>query len=184
MIALAPPVTLEAFETFLSRPENADRLFELVHGEIVEKLPTEEHGIIALNIGFVLQTYFRAHSIGRVATEARHRPASGDADDRLPDVSAVLDLSRPVTRQGAAPYLPELCIEIQSPGQSLRALLDKALFYLANGSKMVWLVYPERREVEVLTADSRAFYGEADTLTAGDLLPGFSASVRDFFFGV
>jgi Uma2 family endonuclease len=42
--------TLPEFEVFIARPENADRLFELINGEIVEKLPTREHGIIAGNI--------------------------------------------------------------------------------------------------------------------------------------
>ena len=35
--------TIEEFERFLALPENADRLFELIDGEIVEKMPTEEH---------------------------------------------------------------------------------------------------------------------------------------------
>lgn len=33
-------VTLEEFQQFVSRDENSDRLFELINGEIVEKLPT------------------------------------------------------------------------------------------------------------------------------------------------
>lgn len=32
-------VTEAEFEAFIQRPENADRLFELINGEIVEKVP-------------------------------------------------------------------------------------------------------------------------------------------------
>lgn len=41
------PHTVEGFEAFLALPENRGRLFELVEGEIVEKMPTEEHGVTA-----------------------------------------------------------------------------------------------------------------------------------------
>ena len=43
-------VTVVEFEQFLALLENGDRSFELIHGEIVEKVPTEEHGLIAANI--------------------------------------------------------------------------------------------------------------------------------------
>jgi hypothetical protein len=32
--------TLEAFREFVNRPENADKFFELIHGEIVEVSPS------------------------------------------------------------------------------------------------------------------------------------------------
>jgi Uma2 family endonuclease len=39
--------TMDEFEAFIARPENRNRHFELLHGEIIEKaMPTEEHGII------------------------------------------------------------------------------------------------------------------------------------------
>lgn len=34
-------VTVEAFERFADAPENADRRFELIYGEIVEKVPKD-----------------------------------------------------------------------------------------------------------------------------------------------
>ncbi len=37
------PVTADAFEAFMARPENADRLFELINGEIIEKMPSNPH---------------------------------------------------------------------------------------------------------------------------------------------
>ncbi len=176
--------TTSEFEEFINRPENADRRFELVHGEIVEKMPTEEHGLIALNIGTWLNLYLYSNPIGRAAVEARHHPTDDDHNDRIPDVSVVLDMSKPVTREGAANYLPDLAVEIKSPTQSYKEMTEKADFYLNNGTKLVWLVYPERRLVEVLTHDSRDLVGEDGTLTGGDLLPGLSVAVKDVFRGV
>ncbi len=42
--------TVEEFEQIADSPENAHRLLELIDGEIVEKMPNEEHGIVAMNI--------------------------------------------------------------------------------------------------------------------------------------
>ncbi len=61
---------------------------------------------------------------------------------------------------------------------------EKAAFYLENGAKMVWLIYPRQRIVEVLTAADRQLLTENDTIEGGDLLPGFSVAVRDLFRGV
>jgi Uma2 family endonuclease len=40
--------TITEFENFLA--EHPGGLFELVYGEIVEKLPTEEYGLLAVRI--------------------------------------------------------------------------------------------------------------------------------------
>lgn len=39
--------TVAEFEQVIALPENQDRYFELIDGEIVEKMPTEEHSVIS-----------------------------------------------------------------------------------------------------------------------------------------
>jgi Uma2 family endonuclease len=180
MVAPAQLVTLEEFERFIAQPEQAHRLFELIDGEIVEKMPTREHGIIALNVGADLDAYLDSHPIGQAAVEARHRPTDDRLNDRLPDVSFVSG-SRPVETEGAANYIPDLCVEIRSPADTLRDMLAKADFYLRNGGRMVWLIYPEQRIVEVLTQQDRQLLTENSTLTGGDVLPEFSIPVSRIF---
>jgi hypothetical protein len=46
---------------------------------------------------------------------------------------------------------------------------------------MVWLIYPEKRLVTVLTKESEDILTEADILDGGDVLPGFALPVRDIF---
>jgi Uma2 family endonuclease len=164
-------------------PENRDRLFELIHGEIVEKVPTREHGIIAGNSVTEFNIYLKANPIGQAAVEARHRPTDDRHNDRIPDVSIVLG-HKPVARRGAENFIPDLCVEIQSPDDSPKLMSEKAAFYLANGAKMVWLIYPRQRIVEVLTATDRQLLTENDTIEGGDLLPGFAVPVRELFRGV
>lgn len=172
--------TVEEFDAFLALPENVDLPFELIDGEIVEKMATEEHGVIAALFATFINMFLFINPIGRVAVEARHKPAKDKRNSRLPDVSFV-NKDRPITKRGAALYIPDLCIEIQSPDDSFKKMANKAAFYLKNGAKMVWLVYPAKRLIEVLTADSRELLGIDDTLTGGDVLPGFSVAVKQLF---
>ncbi|MBW4436655.1 MAG: Uma2 family endonuclease [Pleurocapsa minor GSE-CHR-MK-17-07R] len=173
-------VTVEQFEQFLARPENRERVFELIDGEIVEKVPTREHAAIAFNFAYEFGRFLDEHDIGQGAVEARHRPTDDPHNDRLPDVSIVLG-NRPVERTGAANYMPDVCVEIQSPADSLIAMRDKAQFYLRHGTKLVILVYTQQRILEVVTPGNAYLLTEADTLEGGEILPGFSVPVSRLF---
>ncbi len=170
----------DEFEDFLKLPENRDRLFELIDGEIIEKMTTEQHGVIAALIATFINIFLFEHPIGRVAVESRHRPAQPNRNNRLPDISFVTN-EHPLTTRGSAPYIPELCIEIQSPDDSAKQMADTAAFYLANGAKMVWLVYPSKQLVETLTLDDRELLGVEDTIDGGDVLPDFKLEVKKVF---
>lgn len=180
--AIRQPHTVEDFEAFLALPENRDRRFELIDGEFVEKTAgTEETGVIAGWIVTYLNMYAREDHRGYAAISALHQPDGDRFNARQPIISFLRDVTRPIEKRGAAPYLPDLCIEIQSPDDSDKQMADKAAFYLANGSKMVWLVYPSKRLVEVLTATDRQLLGLEDTLSGGEALPGFSVAVKQIF---
>jgi Uma2 family endonuclease len=176
--------TVKEFEAFMARPENVNRLFELVNGEIVQKMPTEEHGIIAGNLITWINMFLLEHPIGRAAVEVRHRAPDDQYNDRIPDVSFVADMNRAVVREGAVPFIPDLAVEIKSPDDTLKEMSETAHYCLTHGAKMVWLVYPDKRLVEVLTPTERLLLTENDTLAGGDVLPGFAVVVRDVFRGL
>jgi Uma2 family endonuclease len=181
MLAGKQAVTVAEYEDFIVQPENLERRFELIEGEIVEKMPTQQHGIITLNLAGELRAFVRGNGLGRVAVEARYRPPDDTENDRLPDISFVADLSKPVTEDGAVPFMPDLAVEIKSPTDSFRKLREKARFYLAHGVRLVWLVFPEQQVVEVYAADDEYILSADQTLTGGDLLPGFTLPVRQIF---
>jgi Uma2 family endonuclease len=111
--------TVDEFEAFLALPENQERRFELINGEIVEKAPTEEHGIIVLRIGSKLLIFVDLHALGRVAVEVRHRIPADDHNARLPDISYRRDTSAPVVKQGSVPVMPDLAVEVKSPTMAI-----------------------------------------------------------------
>ena len=111
---------VEAFEHFLALPENRERLFELIHGEIVEKIPTEEHGIIVFIISGELYIYLRHNPGGRAGIEVRHQTPGDEHNSRLPDISYIRDTSAPVTKQGSIPRMPDLAVEVKSPDDTYK----------------------------------------------------------------
>lgn len=87
MTVLERQVTTAEFETFLQQPENQERLAELIHGEIVEKLLTEEHGIIVINIGTDIRVFLKQTQVGRVGAAVRYRLPKDRFNARMPDLS-------------------------------------------------------------------------------------------------
>ncbi|MBK8027338.1 MAG: Uma2 family endonuclease [Chloroflexi bacterium] len=176
------PVSIEQFEAFLARPENRDRRFELIDGEIIEKpMPTDEHGFIVHVFSGEFYIYFREHPIGRATIEARVRPTGSLGEDRLPDIAVILG-DKPVQRRGAVDFIPDICIEVQSPDDSLRLMREKARFYVAHGAKYALVVLPEHRLIELYGSDeTEAVFTGDMPLTFGDLLPGFAVPASRFF---
>ncbi|HVU12757.1 MAG TPA: Uma2 family endonuclease [Phototrophicaceae bacterium] len=177
-------ISLEAFEEFLKLPENEDRLFELIDGEIVEKVPTEEHGLVQMNLGSHLWNFNRDHKLGgRVTSEPRHRMPQDKRNSRLPDVAFTSkERALPLVTDGAVPQMPDLVVEIKSPNDSLKQMREKAAYYLANGARLVWLVLPSKRLVEIYRANGDMdVLRETETLDGEDVLPGFKLPVADIF---
>ncbi len=80
------------------------------------------------------------------------------------------------------PQMPDLCVEVQSPDDTPKAMRDKAAYYLANGTRLMWLVYPQKRLVEALYPDGESdIFAEGETASGGDLLPGFGLAVHAIF---
>lgn len=173
--------TVEAFEQILSQPENQDRLLELIEGEIVEKMVTQEHGMIAGNIHALLWNFIKPRKLGRLAIEARYQIPDDLHNARLPDISFVADTSEPVVTKGSVPQMPDLAIEVKSPDDTYKQMRDKADYYLQNGTKQVWLVFPEKRIVEVYTSEQQDILTLEDTLEGDELLPGLQIAVKDIF---
>lgn len=178
--------TLAEFEAIAALTENRERLLELIHGRIVEKVPTEFHGVIAGNALYYLKGFTRASGMkAYIGPEIRHQMPGDDENSRLPDVSVRL-ADGDIVRQGAVERMPDLAIEIQSPDDSPEALRDRMDYYLRNGTRLGWILYSKTRSAEACTLDqANRLHIEAlsseEALTGGDVLPGFSVKVSDLF---
>ncbi len=174
--------TVAEFEHFIALPEHRDRFFELIHGEIVEKVPTEEHGLIAGNIFGFLWQYTRQSGIGRAVIEVRVQVPEDDYNSRQPDLAVFTDTTRPVVTRGPVLQMPDVVIEVKSPDDTYASMRARAAYYLEHGARLVWLLYPAKSLVEVYRqgADSDLLTGD-DTLQGAEVLPGFRLPVREIF---
>ena len=75
-------------------------------------------------------------------------------------------------------HAPLVAVEVRSESNTRRELRAKARRYLAQGTQMVWLVYPETRALELYRADvTMQTLSGADVIEGGATLPGFRVSV-------
>ncbi|MDX2161724.1 MAG: Uma2 family endonuclease [bacterium] len=172
--------TVAQFMHIIALPENQDRRLELIAGEIVETMPTEEHSEIQGLIYTLLRAFALKHKLGRVGIEVRHQLPDAAGHSLIPDVSFIAGI-RPLMKEGAVPHMPDLAVEVLSPSDSLRQTREKAAYYLANGTRLVWIVNPAKRIVLVLTPQEDDVLLEHETLHGGDVLPGFTVAVQALF---
>jgi Uma2 family endonuclease len=180
-------VTVREFESIIDSTENQNRRLELIHGEIVEKMPTEEHGVITLRVGSRILAFVDTNDLGRVGVEIRHRVPKDHENSRLPDVSFTRkERLLPLVKKGSVQQMPDLAVEVKSPDDSEADLLKKADYYLRNGTRLVWLMLPDSKSVQAYTMDEGGnlqiqTFGVDDSLEGGDVLPGFILPVKDIF---
>ena len=75
-----------------------------------------------------------------------------------------------------------MAIEIVSPSDSAQEMLLKVDQYFRAGARQVWIVYPEVMSVNLFFWDGPpVMLNDTQTLTGGDLIPGFSVFVADLF---
>jgi hypothetical protein len=72
-------------------------------------------------------------------------------------------------------------VEVVSPNDPYPEVAHKRRLYRAHGTRLVWIVDPKYRTVEVHTSDGMRTLQGDDTLDGGDVLPGFTLPLRDMF---
>ena len=179
--ATASATGLVTAEELLAMPRDGKR-YELIRGELVEKMPTgHPHAVVVKWTTFVLTEYEVETGYGVVVSgEPGYRLEIAPDTVRAPDVAWIAPGRIPPGTQGYPQLAPDLVVEVQSPRQNLRG---KALMWLHYGCREVWVAVPSprisvtryRAGVEPVT-----LY-EDDVLDGGDLLPGFRVPVWRLF---
>lgn len=175
--------TIEEFEQFVERPENQERLFEFIGGEIVEVPSNPYSSEIASTINYHLKLFLRETGIqGHVTGEAGGYMVSGER--YAPDVAYLSKAIQPeLVKEGYNPNPPQLAVEVVSPNDMERKLHVKIANYLAAGT-LLWVVYPQEKIVEVYRPGKPVeIADENGTLTGDNVLPGFTLAVKDIFQG-
>jgi Uma2 family endonuclease len=154
-----------------------DKRTELVRGVLmVREPPGLRHGRIAAELVLRVQSHVERVGLGRVYVESGFKLASDPDTVRGPDLSFISKARLPDPEpSGFGDFAPDLVVEIRSPGDRPGAVLAKVADWLSAGTKLVWVVDPERRLARVYRADgTETNLAAEDTLDGEDVLPGFS----------
>jgi Uma2 family endonuclease len=158
---------------------------ELVRGRlVVREPPGTRHGVIAGNLGALLSVFARQHDLGVVCGQDTGFKIASDPDTvRAPDVAFVAAPNVDgIPRRGYADFPPDLVAEILSPDDRPGEVLAKVADWLEAGTKLVWLIDPERLTAHVYRRDgSITVLGHHDSLDGEDVLPGFTCPLTEIF---
>ncbi len=166
-------------EDLLRTPRDGHK-YELVDGEIRVSPAGGRHGAVCMQLGSLLTAFVRERRLGRVFDSSTGFRLPG-GNVRLPDVAFVAE----GRFEGGVPVgfvhvAPDLAVEVLSPGDQARDVLDKVGEYLQAGVRRVWVIDPERRVATVYAAltDVRTL-AEGDSLDGEDVVPGFRCVLAD-----
>ncbi|MBL8133771.1 MAG: Uma2 family endonuclease [Anaerolineae bacterium] len=176
-------LTLADYRRISDSPENSGRLLELIDGEIVEKIGSFTPSQIALELAWLLKNFLAQNRLGYLTGEGGGYIMSAEQSIIfIPDIAFISYERLPHLPEREAPIPPDFAVEIKSPSDRVRDLRKKAERYIEYGTRLVWLILPETRQIEVYTPSADVLvFGIDDTLTGGDVLPGFSVAVRGIF---
>ena len=168
----------------LDRMEDASH-YELVDGQLVERTVSLISSDVAINVLIQMGGYVQRNNLGRkLNTELGIRINPADPDHTRRADGGFISWER-LRTSGDASFLlvpPDLVVEVVSPSDIMSLVFAKVEEWLEHGVRVVWLVIPEQRRVEVHRLGQRPILllGD-DEITSEDILPGFRCSISAFF---
>ena len=166
--------------------------YELVNGVLI-RMPLSSGGAsnISARLLIRLGAYVEDNGLGIIPSEQggyRLDPAHPRETEVAPDVAFVRADRAPSPTSpefyGQAWQLaPDLAVEVASENQFGPGMGAKAQLYLQFGTRLVWVIWPRYKRVDVWRAgeDRPAPLGLEDTLDGEDVVPGFTYPIARLF---
>jgi Uma2 family endonuclease len=177
-------------EEFLALPEN-DTTYEFIDGEAVPKYKNEQmspkffHGSTTGALFILLSTW--AQYQGRVVVEWGVKlTRNQEIWIPIPDLIYIsyhrlsADWLKDLEDE-VCPVIPELVIEIISPGQTFGDMIDKATYYLQAGILLVWIVDTISQTITVFTLSSLPVTFREHQIISHEILPGLEITPHAIF---
>ncbi|MBL8152872.1 MAG: Uma2 family endonuclease [Anaerolineae bacterium] len=177
--------TVEAFDALINLPENADKRFELDQGSLIEVVPSQPiHVYIGSWVYHLIANFLEGKGLGvAYADGCLFYLPNGDC--WIPDAAYVSFARQPGIPERYT-LAPDLAVEVVSPGNSPREILHKVESYIEGGTRIVWVVYPAEKIVDVWrpAAPGQLLKQKltlSDHLDGGEVLPGLSIPLAAIF---
>jgi Uma2 family endonuclease len=184
-MATAEMLDLITAEEFGKRPDPGYPE-ELARGRVIATtVPDRRHGYVCLKVGRILGDFVEKHDAGRVMSND-----SGIITQRNPDAVRGADvafysfkrLPKGALAAGYGPEVPELIVEVLSPGDRWRTIHEKITEYLNAGALLIVVLDPGPDTAHLFTADDAPrILAADDELTLPGILDGFRVHVGQSF---
>ncbi len=176
-----PPPALMTAEQLLEL-NIPNKRTELVRGVLIVREPAgHRHGRVAFELGRRLGNHVAEHQLGAAyPAETGFTLARRPDTVRAPDVAFVRRERLPDPEPVGFPELaPDLAVEVLSPGNRPGEVLTKVADWLSAGTRLVWVIDPERRLARVYRGDgTESLVGADQALDGEDVVPGFSCPIE------
>jgi Uma2 family endonuclease len=183
-IRLSPAIGTATFADCVAANESrTGRLCEWIDGTLVEKAMGFEASVVAAAIIEILRRFVSKNRLGLISGADgffRLNPSTRAPDVAFVGLDQLPDGKFPT--QAYPEIAPKLVVEVLSEGNTKGEMNRKRLEYFLNGVQLVWIVDCVNRSVAVYSEVNKvAVVGETGVIDGGQVLPGFSAKVADFF---
>jgi Uma2 family endonuclease len=166
--------------------DHEDRLYELIDGVLVEKAMGFQEAFVASDLITALRPFTKKHDLGIVVGD-------GGTVRLAPGLVRIADVAyfswerlggRKVPSTPILSIYPDLAIEVLSKSNTKGEMERKRKDFFFHGVRRIWEVDLKKRCVDVYTSPTDCVrYNESDTLDGGDVLPGFTLSLKELFAG-
>ena len=130
----------------LLRREDGDR-FDLVDGQLVERLMGYRSGRVGGKLLSILESFCSSKKLGWVLPSEVGYECFGNRHDKVrhPDVSfiAASRMSPEEEPRGFCPIPPDLAVEVTSPNDVYKEVLEKVTEYQSAGVRLIWVIDSE-----------------------------------------
>jgi len=183
-IRMYPPPGLATENDVLEAEARTDRICELIDGVLVEKTMGSYESLLAAEIIYLIKVYLETHDLGIVlAPDGMLRILPQQV--RVPDVSFIRwgqFRNRQLPPDPIYALAPDLAIEVLSRRNTAGEMRRKLRDYFTAGVRLVWYIDPSTRSAKAYTAEDRFVeVTETQSLSGGDVLPGFELSLSNVF---
>lgn len=171
-------------DQFVLRPDRRD--YELVQGQLVKrKLMGMRESYIATRVATLLNNHVENERLGYVFGADLNYRCFDDPDTlRRPDASFISGqrLSERAMDSGYATIAPDLAVEVVSPNDLAYDVQSKVELYLSAGIKVVWVLYPNTKVVEIhRPGQPTQTLRSHEQLSGEPVLRGFQVAVEHLF---
>lgn len=178
-IRFSPAISLTQDQFFDLCQQNRDwRLERTAQGELILMPPAGGESISQnLSIAAQLYAWYRRVGVGR-AFDSSGGFILPKGANRSPDASWIspeqLATITPEQLKKFLPVCPYFAVEFVSPSDSLTKTCEKMDEYIANGTRLGWLIIPEKKQVHVYRPGQPVqIHDDPRTLAGDPEMPGF-----------